>query len=544
MLTNPIAIEGSGLPVHADDAQHGGLHTCPGCHGGMVHVASYSRLGARDTRAHFRHQSGEDCGTGLETALHLWAKLVIERNGGLQLPPHITTYRDVMKRNTTDWKFTSVRLEPWMDGVRPDILLERADGGRLHVEILVTHRTGPEKISRIREMGHSALEIDLSGSRLEEVGSRDLERTILRTAPREWLVHENEAAWIDEAKAQWMLSVPARAIRLLEDMRRPPEMPASSYLAKQRRHWEIEDQISRTVTGGHWFRQPPCDWQGFNLSIALDILVDGETLPASLYEADRDWRRAGEEVRDLRIWPEVIEAAGLTPEEFSNPDRAVLAYLRMLCQEPSPHPSGAQWLLGETDGTFHLNPIALAYLRRKRDLERLVGEIVWVHDKDEARQFDTWFDLPVTPSGRMPRSLCLEGTPTHYRMVAHMEAIRNMKAGGSEARHLLGLADSVERDEASGRKPKDSRLHYVCPSHAMLKAGARPADVLIAMARKLHSSMREASEFMDASRDDMGGISPASFVVDVPTLQYAIARMPIPDIAVTGIPNKQKTRIW
>lgn len=100
--------------------------------------------------------------------LHLLAKQVIAEQKFVRLPAVIPEYGDKTYKlySPTDFRPTEVVLEPWMGGIRPDIVARDNEHSKeLLVEIYVTHPCGPEKIELIRARKIAAIEIDLSRSR-------------------------------------------------------------------------------------------------------------------------------------------------------------------------------------------------------------------------------------------------------------------------------------------------------------------------------------------------------------------------------------------
>ncbi len=64
---------------------------------------------------------------------------------------------------TRKYKIDRVRVENIIEDIRPDLIL--TIGGRdLIVEVFVTHKVDDEKVGRIKRLGVSAIEIDLSHS--------------------------------------------------------------------------------------------------------------------------------------------------------------------------------------------------------------------------------------------------------------------------------------------------------------------------------------------------------------------------------------------
>lgn len=172
----------TGRPRHINDVANG-LNSrciCPGCRRRMV-----AHQGNR--RRHFQHAAeGVDCSSAGESALHRYAKDVLARALKLRLPPLTAYHGDDSLPVVTEQEFVfdSAALEQRTGDVIPDVVCRK--GGRsLHVEFMVTHACGPEKIDKLRAMDIGAIEIDLSGYRDIPLG--DLEQAFLMEAPRTWL---------------------------------------------------------------------------------------------------------------------------------------------------------------------------------------------------------------------------------------------------------------------------------------------------------------------------------------------------------------------
>jgi len=174
----------TGEPVHIADAESGLACNCrcPGCGRRMVaHRGKH--------RQHFQHAAdlnGETCASSGETALHKFAKKTLAATLQLRLP----ALKASDGRNTVEvvhegeFHFDSAVLEKRHGEIVPDVVCHRADRA-LHVEFMVTHACGPEKVERFREMDVGAIEIDLSGYRDQPLDN--LAGAILSEAPRNWL---------------------------------------------------------------------------------------------------------------------------------------------------------------------------------------------------------------------------------------------------------------------------------------------------------------------------------------------------------------------
>jgi hypothetical protein len=174
----------AGEPLHIADAESGLACNCrcPSCGRRMV-----AHRGTR--RQHFQHAAdvhGETCASSGETALHKFAKKTLAAALQLRLP----ALKASDGRNTVEvvhegeFYFDSAVLEKRHGEIVPDVVCHRA-GRALHVEFMVTHACGPEKVERFREMDVGAIEVDLSGYRDQPLDN--LVGAILSEAPRNWL---------------------------------------------------------------------------------------------------------------------------------------------------------------------------------------------------------------------------------------------------------------------------------------------------------------------------------------------------------------------
>lgn len=159
---------------------------CPGCR-----MKLNARLGNKN-RHHFAHHN-DNCKSALETALHLFAKETLEKHKRIRLPEiEVTNYvyfknvEDFGKRVTQlNWdehdleyidqeaytkvmlvveknlQFDSIEFEKRIDAIIPDIVIYYKEAP-LIVEIGVTHFIDNKKEKKIRALGISAIEINLS----------------------------------------------------------------------------------------------------------------------------------------------------------------------------------------------------------------------------------------------------------------------------------------------------------------------------------------------------------------------------------------------
>jgi len=124
---------------------------------------------------HFAHYSEpENCVAARETSIHKFAKDIICKALDVCLPDNLDL--GVMR---------NAKLEQWMDGIRPDVLVEFDEP--VAIEIFVAHRVPPEKIKTFALRKLAAFEIDLNYYRNVDMTELEWRETVLTTSPRYWL---------------------------------------------------------------------------------------------------------------------------------------------------------------------------------------------------------------------------------------------------------------------------------------------------------------------------------------------------------------------
>lgn len=178
---------------------------CPSCKDELI--ARHEANGYKTP--HFSHASGTDCAAGLETAVHLAAKQLIEQEKQLFLPKIEASLEKVnalgqvhrRKRTLVEEGLTaleSVCPEVPLGLIRPDLLATVIGQPEICIEIAVTHFVDNLKLARVRETKRALVEIDLSGYR---AFSWDSLRKALFTggAPRIWRYHPD----VESVTASW-----------------------------------------------------------------------------------------------------------------------------------------------------------------------------------------------------------------------------------------------------------------------------------------------------------------------------------------------------
>lgn len=112
---------------------------------------------------HFAHYKSEECNSALQTAIHLAAKEVLAKNRKICIPEVFSTegFDKQLLHKSRVITFDEVLLEKRFGNIVPDILVKK-NGVPLFIEIAVTHFVNKEKKAKIKEMGISTIEINLS----------------------------------------------------------------------------------------------------------------------------------------------------------------------------------------------------------------------------------------------------------------------------------------------------------------------------------------------------------------------------------------------
>lgn len=160
---------------------------CPSCNHSLV-----ARKGEKVLH-HFAHHKGKECEGGLETALHIAAKKILEKHKKIVLPE---VFVDMRNKNSPDWRISrevqlnldEVKLESSQQGIIPDVFVH-VQGKSLMIEITVTHKTGDEKVLKARKQNVSILEINLEHFE-RDFSIEELENEIIyNTSNKKWLLN-------------------------------------------------------------------------------------------------------------------------------------------------------------------------------------------------------------------------------------------------------------------------------------------------------------------------------------------------------------------
>jgi len=258
---------------------------CPGCKRPLI-----AKQGA--ATPHFAHAPGEDCANGLETAVHLAAKQIIAERKQVRLPaveylnPYTSGRGLSLVSDEAVVSIDDVRLEPWLDDMRPDILVV-IDGKEFLVEIAVTNFVDAHKLSKIHRLKMPSIEIDASSLKGNFTFESLSQLLFSAPYPATWLYNETIDRSTEEASASHITSLAteqseklAAATKRSEAYRRyknlPPELKLKRNINSVGLSPHQMEKFSIFVPWSNSFGAPTIVWQSGVLAyIANEELQPG-----------------------------------------------------------------------------------------------------------------------------------------------------------------------------------------------------------------------------------------------------------------------------
>lgn len=189
---------------------------CPGCGARLQ-----AKIGSGKKQRHFAHNN-ETCDIigAQQTALHLLTKDIIEESGEIFLPP-LTVKIDEIPDKDRYKKFIhqmpyemvyvqgklvkceSVVLEKRISQIIPDVLV-KIRGKVCLIEVAVTHFVDREKKNKIKELGYSTIEIDLSSLYESNYTRENICKIIMKDSKyKSWIVNTKKSDAIEWAKKEY-----------------------------------------------------------------------------------------------------------------------------------------------------------------------------------------------------------------------------------------------------------------------------------------------------------------------------------------------------
>ena len=182
------AVGVNGETKHISEAENGlkCACICPTCGGALI-----ARQG-KVVEHHFAHASGDECQHSVETALHLAAKDILAVRKEIVLPAVEIHFAHTSRRTAIAaqrrYLIESAAVERKLGSIVPDLIV-RIKGRELLVEVTVTHGVDGDKLKKIRELGVSCVEIDLSDTE-RELTREELEKIVVDdVGHKRWLLN-------------------------------------------------------------------------------------------------------------------------------------------------------------------------------------------------------------------------------------------------------------------------------------------------------------------------------------------------------------------
>lgn len=427
---------------------------CPACERALI-----ARKGTR--LAHnFAHQGGHACAGVRETNAHAWAKRILGERKELWLPAGCAVAGKSRRQTFAagPFKFDRARLEKREGSIIPDVVLS-AKGRELIVEILVTHACDDAKISKIRDQGKSALEIDLS--RLRHAESEMIVAEALiggthRAAPRAWLYNarverDSERLALEDARKaedlekrrrvarereiRWLIAAAGKVKPKATDATLADVTTVTAYGLSGRTGVRVEGARGFSVPAKHW---QAAVWARCLVPASVDqgTTIDPRAVRAELADciapAFRDEPRS-----------DIKEAIRKANPSFVFPSEAVDSYLWQMVLQGVLQYDGHDNFRLEDDTSYGLSQ-RTDQLDAQRDrysqaMRRLRAVLEGV-PVDERRDFtlDRWLARPIPQVG-VRLSDILDGGMGWGAFQSALDEIERMLRGGKPAGVSMGL---------------------------------------------------------------------------------------------------------
>ena len=243
-------------------------YICPMCRERFTAVV---RSPDSDYRSYFRHYKNTEkrCSENHvnETALHERAKKVIEEHKKIYLPPYVVKLKRFMEEpefeNLPDWVLAQLpseyiyqpetvlqclvaKREQRISDIRSDVMAYTLEGEYI-IEIYVTHRVPPEKITKAAALHLHMLEVDLHDVD-RTISEEDLRSAIIESWEKtKWRCRPDEDK-IFAAAREHFLNIAKELIRKEKERRRKEEerRRREAEKAKQREEERLrQEQLAR-----------------------------------------------------------------------------------------------------------------------------------------------------------------------------------------------------------------------------------------------------------------------------------------------------------
>jgi hypothetical protein len=520
-----------GSLVHITEVQRGlacGC-ICPACNSQLV-----ARTKADHQVPHFAHNTGDACGGGPETVLHLLAKEAFRGNPKLFLPerPTLNERKQVVTRQGQEVETEFLRLE-YADPKKiiPDLYV-RAMGYDLFVEVAVTHFSDDTKIQRLREHRIPAVEVDLSQSPRNST-RETIADAVLRTAPRQWLYHPG----IDAAEAKrradeqkWRAELAKREAaaqakhdkRINELINAYRTAPPHNVTDQVPRLAELQaigltEHIGIMVAGIACFTVPPAVWQARIVAEVFHDRILGNEICKAV-PITRHLEKIGL-IRSpfSRVPGRVADEAAVIEPNFAPPWKAVDAYLKHIVEAGVLLPHGYGVVLAPKFAK-PWKARTLAEKQRNDVMQAAVQAVDWIlaqlpHDERGNMTGDSWLDS-IRPEIGITYRAALQSAIEVPKITGEIDAIVEMlEKHGPLPQCAIGLpiAAAIERRRVEMTKQAEDRRAKQVEEANRLRLSRR--DRLCLDAEK-ELSGTELGDFLNSINDDLSGMTPLESAAD------------------------------
>lgn len=204
MLPYGQAADGRMIPIAQAERGAACGCVCPQCNRPLI-----AKKGD-EIQHHFAHASDASCEGARETMLHKLGKQIISDVKAIWLPAITARVEQIIRpiRERRLFEADHVEVETAIGPFRPDVVMKKGDR-TVAIEILVSHRSTPEKIAFYRAQRIDAVEIDLNGMRVDAMFPDEVVRSVTEMHHRYWLFNQE----VDEAETEICQEIAARRAR-------------------------------------------------------------------------------------------------------------------------------------------------------------------------------------------------------------------------------------------------------------------------------------------------------------------------------------------
>ena len=535
----------NGQRVHIKNAKNGKTCGCV-CECGRLMIAYQGNNKHRFQ--HDRSTDGRTCQASGESALHKFAKDVLQNRLEIQIPQleENDGHNKIIVTEAKILRFDSAILEKKQGETVPDVIC-LIKGRKLQVEFAVTHFCDEEKVNKIRKLDIASIEIDLSEFRIRKLD--ELHDIILFEADRKWLHNpksEAARAKLQEKEGERQEGIRLKANSLIEAIKAQAPHPiiGSFEWTERARSNEIFAALDEAKNVSPGFSVADGEWKAF-LLIELGISESKGFSSKDAFERlkARNWILKEFQFIDTEI-SERIKQTGLP--SFLTPWEAVIGFLSdMTSRDFLVQGNGWKYFRGQElfAAGKHTKRRRELPVSRRKELEDTVSEIllkthfeehsafsfeswlcqyaksfgfeishIWLVDEDTWRQFCSPLSILLSEVGSPLRAITdLHGLPIsdeRERRIAEQER-RELERKEEAKRREEELADKRAREMEA--RAQDEKARRAETARTWLEK-LRPIAV-----RAFQNNQEKANLWLGSGNPKLSGKRPKEHCVDKAT---------------------------